>query len=233
MFVGLGIAAFEGAPVILLVLTALCIIASAMPVFFTNEFYEDFSWGYRETIGRLITPVSRRVVSRAFLEGICGATLLFIWPLGVFMLFDWSYGLLGTVLTITLLLSIVMRKPVRRFFRRRGLHTSRYVNTLLAVSPWVLRAIVATPFGVIITDTYFLSSAPTRWGADAIAYEQSSDGGSYLDEFTALKEMALALGRASICLVAAIIALSSTVATAFIAAFLIAACASAALSLRS
>jgi hypothetical protein len=57
-------------------------------------------------------------------------------------------------------------------------------------------------------------------------FEQSADRGSYVDEYTALKEIGLAAGKALICVAGIVLALSTSVPYTFIGVFVIAACAS-------
>ncbi len=161
------------------------------------------------------------MVAKSFLEGVSGAALLFFWPLVVFLLVESSYGMLGIILSLTFLLAILLRPTVRRLLRRARLVESKLINTVLAVSPWLFRIAVGTPFAIILVDSYFYTTTPRRLGVDPFAFEQVADAGSYIDEHTALKEIALALGRIVISFAGVAALLYMPVPAAFASIFLV------------
>lgn len=229
---GLFIAAAAMAPVWLFYIGAGIIALSAIPLFSLADVHEGFSWGYRETFHELLSREHRAYVTQAILEGMSGAALLLFWPLAVFLITGWSYGMLGIVLTLAFLAAIFLRAPVRALMRRAQLQESRLLTTVLSISPWLFRLAIATPLGVVLTDSYFYTTTPRRLGVDPLSFEQYSDGGSYLDEYTALKEMALSIGRITVCVLGAAAALLLSVPLSFVAVFTVAALASAAVALR-
>lgn len=229
---GLFIAGIAVAPVWIFYIGAGIIVLSAFPLFSLGDVYETFSWGYRRTFHELLSREHRSYVTGALLEGMAGAALLLFWPLAVFLIIGWSYGMLGIVLSFTFLVAILLRAPVRALMRRAKLQESRLLTTVLSVSPWLFRLAIATPLGVVLTDSYFYTTAPHRLGVDPFTFEQYSDGGSLLDEYTALKEMAQSIGRITVCIVGAGAALIFSVPISFIVVFGIAAFASAALVLK-
>ena len=94
------------------------------------------------------------------------------------------------------------------------------------MTPWIARLVVATPLGVVSVDSYFYTTAPRRLGVDALSFEQAADGATFVDEYTALKEIALGLGRIAACLFGAAVSLSISLPVAFLAVFIVAAVAS-------
>ncbi len=216
----------------LLYVGAAFIVLAALPVSYLRDVHEGFSWGYRETFRQLIDPANRPIVGRSVLEGIAGAALLLFWPLAVFLFSGWSYGMLGAVLSITFVVAVLARSFVRKGIRKVGLHSSDLVNVVLAVSPWVFRVVVGTPLGAVFIDSYFYTTTPRRIGLDPLTFEQTADAGSYIDEYTALKEMGLALGRIALCVIGTLAALLISLPAAFTVVFLCAAAASAVIALR-
>lgn len=202
------------------------ILCSALPLIRVREVYERFSWRYRETFAHLMDRAHRAYVSRSILEGMVGAALLLLWPIAVFLIVGWSYGVLGLVLSLTFLIAIFGRGVVRQVLRRMRVHESRIIGGLLAASPWLLRLLVASPLSIVLVDSYFYTTSSLRHGLDHPVFEQSSDGGSYVDEYTALKEMGLAIGRITTCALAVGFALVLSLPFALIGAFALAALAS-------
>ncbi len=229
---GLFIAGVTMGPVWILYIGAIVLTFSTIPVLYLRDIHEGFSWGYRETFAQLLNDANRAVVTQAFLEGVSGAALLLFWPLAVFLIVGWSYGMLGLVLSLTFLFAILTRGLVRKGIRRLQLSRSALLNATFAITPWVLRLLVATPLGVVLVDSYFYTTTPRRMGIDPLAFEQAADSGSFVDEYTALKEMGLSLGRIAVCVLGAGVALLVSLPVAFIAVFLTAALASAAAALR-
>lgn len=229
---GLIIVLSGSAPLWVLFGAAALILIADLPLSRVREVHEGFSWGYRETFVQLMARENRAFVSKALLEGMSGAALLLLWPIAVFLIVGWSYGMLGIVLSFTFIIAILGRGLMRRSLRRMQVHESRLINALLALSPWLLRLVIATPLSIVLVDSYFYTTSPARHGIDPYAFEQSSDGGSFVDEYTALKEMALAIGRITACVVAASLALVISLPVAFIGAFALAALASVATALR-
>jgi len=233
LIAGLYIAFSVMAPVWLFYIAAAIAVLSVVPLLSIRERYEDFSWGYRQTFHELLSREHRASVTHSILEGMSGAALLLFWPLAVLLLVGWAYDMLGAILSLTFLVAIFLRAPVRFALRRAKLQDSRLLKTTLAVTPWLFRLAIATPFAVVLTDSYFYTTTPRRLGVDPFTFEQVSDGGSLIDEYTALKEMALSIGRIAICILGAATALLFSAPLAFLVVFLVAALGSASLALKS
>lgn len=181
---------------ILLFAGASILIASIAPLFQLPEIHERYMWGYGETFAELFEPKYNPIVESSFLAGLQGTALLLLWPLSVFIIVGLSYQLLGLVLSATLLLAILLRPRGRKLLEGRDL-----LHATIAASSWVLRLAVVSPLTVVFVGAY---ASPTDASADFVALEQSADNGTYLDEYTALKEIALCLGRVAMCIVAAV-----------------------------
>ena len=202
-------------------------LISIVPLRHIQEIHEGYSWGYIQSFRKLWTRRHRHVTSIAFLDGISGAVLLLFWPIAIFLLVGWSYAMLGIVMSVTYIFVFFTRSYVRGLLQKVQVERSALVHAFLAVSGWILRLVVATPLGVILVDSYFYTGSQVRGtGISTLTFDQSADSGSYIDEFTTLKEMALALGKISICIIGALFATTATLPITLIAVFLIAAGAS-------
>lgn len=173
---------------------------SSLVLISVPDSYERFSWGYTETIRVLFSRENKKLFGSSFLEGLQGAGLLFLWPLTIFMLFNWSYITLGTLLSMTFLLVILLRRSFQRVFRHFSLHDNHRFHAAITSSAWVLRLVVFSPFAIVIADVLQHATVPARrLGLDPIAMEQAADSTHYIDEYTALKEMGNSLGRIFAC----------------------------------
>jgi hypothetical protein len=96
---------------------------------------------------------------------------------------------------------------------------SKFLNVVFAITPWLFRIVVGTPLAIVFVDSYFYTTTPRRLGVDPFSFEQAADGGSYVDEHTALKEIALALGRIVIALFGVAAVLLVSIPAAFVSIF--------------
>jgi hypothetical protein len=186
----------EGGALTLLYGASALIILSLAPLTFVPDTYEHFSWSYGRTYRELFKRENRALFLRSLVEGVQGASLLLLWPLAIFVFIGTSYRVLGAVLALTSLAILFFRMLFMSWHPVRWLHNSRVAHGALGLSGWFLRLAATTPTTFIIADVYSHVSAPnTGRGLDISANEHLSDAGHYLDESTALKEMAHTLGR--------------------------------------
>ena len=212
------------APLKLLFGAALFAGVSILPAFSLPDIRECFSYHYFETFGQLFNRRNREMVWASFFDGMQGAALFLVWPLAVFLIVGFSYMTLGIVFSATLLLLLLFRVFYRRF---GGLKLSTYsapVQIVFAVSGWVARLAAGTPLSVVVAD-FYAYSVPSQRGTltDPFVFEQAADNGSFIDEQTALKEIALAGGRKAFVIVVGGFVSSTPLIFAFGAALLIAA----------
>lgn len=182
-----------GADVWLLFVSGGLILISLVPLAIMPERFDKFTWGYRETFGHLVEPRYQRLVWTSLMDGAQSATLYFLWPIVVFILVGFSYTTLGAIVSLALMLAIPARLFARSFARTWKFETP-VVPMAVSGSVWLMRLFVATPAGLIFVDA-FSAAAPSRTVSVAPIHEHAADGGSYIDELSALKELGLALGR--------------------------------------
>ena len=180
-------------------------IFSIIPFIRIPDVYEGFIWGYRETFGQLFARAHRRLFWGAVIDGIQGAALLLIWPLVIFLIVGWAYPLFGLLLSFTFLLLIVARDSIQHLLRRMRVFDSLPVRVAIVSSAWIGRILVVNPVSVVVVDAYMHTSDP-KISTDNVAFEQVSDGGHFIDHYTALREIGLSIGRIALCFVVAALA---------------------------
>lgn len=163
-------------------------LLSIVPLMRFNA-YERFEWSYRETFGMLLEPVHRSFVVGSAVRGFEGAALFFLWPLFVFVMLDYSALGLGVVLTASLLLVIAAHALVSH--PRRA--PSSLTTAIAATGSWIARFFAVGPVSIVLVQAFGTGDA--RRMREHLMNETYADGGSFLDELTALKEISLALGR--------------------------------------
>ncbi len=188
----------SSAPLLVLSIASFVSLIAIIPVYAIKNTQEGFSWHYRNTFRHLFTRTHRQPLLQALCNGFEGAALLVLWPAAVLVLLNWSYVALGLVLSATAMCTLAARLFIKPLDARMQ---SPIVLSALTFSGWILRGTVAAPFSIVLVDTYYRSgSGISQRGVDLITSEQTADSNSYIDEFTALKDMGQGIGRVLFCL---------------------------------
>lgn len=196
---------------------------SLIPLTRMSETYERYAPSYKETFSALFAREHRALLLHGVCGGVQGTALLLAWPVVVFLITDRSFALTGLVLSASLVTAAVVRVLLRRYARPPSVP----ISMTLAGAAWIMRLVAATPVDIMVVDTYAHAGASPREGIDRASFEQRADGGAYFDDYTVLKEEALALGRLLAALGVALFALDASLSFAFVALFVAAAIASA------
>lgn len=172
---------------------AAVVVAAILPLL-RFDAYEKYEWTYRETFGMLLEPAHRSFVGQSLLRGYEGAALFFAWPLFLYTIIEPSYLPIGLIATGSLLLMFSLRSIHPRPIRDPA------VAAAISAGAWVGRVSIGGPIGGILVQT--LGEAGRPDARSHAAYEVLSDHGTFLDEITTLKEIALAFGRILLALAA-------------------------------
>lgn len=211
---GFVLTAFAEGAFILFASCAALALLSALSVARMPESYEAFEWTYGETLHELFARRNHLAAGLFILDGVQGAVLLFIWPLAVFLLLG-SFRSLGAVLTATLCVAYLGRFLTKKLLRALGAR-SPFVLATIAFSTWIVKLAAASPVQVLMVNVAYTSgTSPARFSMDTHSYEQAADGGHFIDEYTAVKEMGLSLGRIVACMLFIVLLLTTAESLAF------------------
>lgn len=227
-FAGITMATVPDAHLRLLFGSAVLIGVSLVPIVALKDIFEKFSWHYTETFQQLFKLKHRRHLLASLSGGLQGMVLFLAWPVSVFLIVGSDYKMLGAILSATFLAILFLRYLYRRLARKMQFEQSILVQVVFSVSGWAMRLFVGSPAGVVLADTYSHAGAPrSTHSIDALAFEQYADNGSFVDELTALKEIGLAIGRISACVIFVLLLLWTTLPIAFASMLILAGVASA------
>ena len=188
---------------------AILIMVGIVPLLFVGiDVYERFSWGYRETYAQLFIHDNRDLIRKSIVRGVDDVALLFFWPLATFLFLGWSYVVVGVVLASSLVGVFLVR-----YLLEKMRVDSRLVRDTVVASGWLARILAVTPYGFVVADVYARSVVPYNHDTHL------ADAGHYIDEYTALKEIASAIGRIGVTLFAAILFASLSFDIAFVILF--------------
>ena len=220
--VGGVIIATAGFGTLFLASVALMLVA-LLPMWFVPHTYERFSWNYVETFMHLFARPNRPLFIAHAANGAQGAATLVFWPIYAFLLLDDRFAVLGVIASLTLVALIVLRYFAGKLFDTWSHERVLTAGVVMSMTGWVSKLFVQTPFQVFAADSYHnLGKTVNSLSFDAVTYEQSADNGRYVDEYTALKEMALGIGRIVMLLLIAVLLAFFDIRVVFVVAALVA-----------
>ena len=192
-------------------------LVALIPLWFMSHTYERYSWGYLETFKHLFARANRPLLLAHAASGAQGTSITIFWPIYVFTLLDERFTVLGIIASLTTVVVIVLRIIVGKLFDKWSHKRMLVVGVIMATSGWVTKLFVSTPVEVLMADSYHnFGRTVNSLSFDATTYEQSADNGRYVDEYTALKEIALAVGRVTMLLLIAVLVSIFDIRVAFI-----------------
>ncbi len=191
----------------LFLLAAALTLLSVIPLFWTKNRHEHYSWTYVETLRALFAFESRPLLWGYSARGVQDGVQIVLWPLLVFLLLDQEYIAVGAITALTFFAIIIIR-----FFTGRLFDDGKKVRILtwgaaLSATGWIMKMAVVTPVAIFVVDTYHgVGRIMNQTAIDIFAFEQAADNGRFVDEYTVLKELSLSIGRTFVLLLAGIAA---------------------------
>ena len=171
-------------------------LVAVIPLWFMSNTYEKYSWNYVETFMHLFARGNRTLFLAHAANGAQGIAVSVFWPIYVFTLLDERFTILGVIASLTIVVVIALRTLVGKLFDTWSHKRVLVVGVVMATTGWVSKLFVQTPMEIFMADSYHnFGRTVNSLSFDATTYEQAADNGRYVDEYTALKEMALSVGR--------------------------------------
>ena len=198
-------------------------LISMIPLWYMSHTYERYSWSYVDTFKHLFARGNRPLLLAHAANGAQGMAIAIFWPIYVFTLLDERYTALGLITSLTIVVVIILRIVVGKLFDTWDRKRILIVGVIMATTGWVSKLFVQTPLEVFMADSYHnFGRTVNALSFDAATYEQSADNGRFVDEYTALKEMALGVGRIVMLLLIAALVATFSLKVAFVLAALVA-----------
>jgi Major Facilitator Superfamily len=185
---------------------ALLCLTAIIPVYFIEEVYERFSWGYIETFKKVFSYKHRKILLSYGADGAQMAVATIFWPIFIFFLFNEKYAAVGFVTSLSMVFILALNAWLGHMVDTWGHAKVLKVGTFLEVTGWFMKAFVVTPFHVFVTDTYHkFGDSVVRFSKDFSSYRTMADNGHYIDEYTTLAEISFRLGKIIMLIISAVI----------------------------
>lgn len=200
-----------------------CIVASMIPLSFLPRTMVQYEYGFWETFRIMFSKKYRYLTWSMMAYGADCAIGYIIWPIFLFMIFDGAYldvGIFASlVVVVNIILQVVIGNQIDHHHKRKMI---KYGVDLYALG-WLLKAFVDSIGGVFAASTFHTFGAILmRTPVDVLIYEKAADSGHYIDEFTVIREVALAFGRIGTVILLAFMTLVLPIWSAFILAAIVA-----------
>ena len=170
--------------------------ASLFPLFRISPTKEHYSFSYFQTFKVLLEKKNRNSLIAYSADGAQGFIGIVIWPVFIFQILNQRYLAIGSISALLTALTIISQLLIGNYtdiFKKRKIIR---LGSILYSLGWVLKGLVVTAFNIVFAGIFQnLSALVMRTPFDALFYEKAADHGSYVDEYTVLKEISLNSGR--------------------------------------
>lgn len=178
------------------IFAVIMLLLSLIPIHSLPHTHVTYEFGFFETFKKMFEKPYRAMSVTFMARGAENTVGVIVWPIFLFSVFDGEYldvGIFaGIILMLSILLQIVIGQMVDKKKPRRIL---RFGTDFYALG-WLAKALVDTVSGVFAASTFHgFGTIMMNTSLEAIYYETAADSGHYVDEFTVVRETAIAIGR--------------------------------------
>ena len=119
-----------------------------------------------------------------------------IWPVFIFQLLRHNYEAVGGISALIVLLTVFFQLFVGSLTdKTKKKRVLKWGSALYSLG-WVLKGFVTTAFNIFLASVFQnFSALLLRTPFDTLFYEKAADRGSYIDEYTVLREISLNIGK--------------------------------------
>lgn len=191
---------------LLFAIAVIIYLLSLMPLHYLPRTREKYTWTYRETWKEFVSQ-KRRSVILAYVgdgaEAIVGAV---VWPIFIWELLNEDYFTVGLLSSLIVVVTITLQLLVGGYADKGGRRKMLHWGSSLYAIGWIIKIFIVTAFHVFIVSTYHnLMKIFSRTPFDALSFEKAADEGHFVDEYTAIHEMAINFGKSLMLLLAIVL----------------------------
>lgn len=188
----------------LFIVALFIMVVSLLPLFKISPTKEHFSFSYFQTFKILLGKKNRHNLIAYAADGAQGFVGIVVWPIFIFRILNGKYLAIGSISALIIALTIISQLLIGDYtdiFKKKNIIK---LGSILYSFGWILKGLVVTAFNIVFAGIFQnLSALLLRTPFDALFYEKAADHGSYIDEYTVLREIALNSGRTIIAIITA------------------------------
>ncbi|MFH1866959.1 MAG: MFS transporter [Patescibacteria group bacterium] len=180
----------------LMTVSLVVMLVSLIPLHLLPEVQEEYSYGYWQSFKELMTKPRERGTWAYLAEGVEDVAATIIWPIFIYLLLSGQYLQIGYVSALVILVTALLKLLVGEWSDEYGPKKLLRWGTFFTSIAWLVRVFIQTFNQIFLVGIFHnLSDATTKTAWNTLWYQKSSDQGHLIDEYTALREMALNVGR--------------------------------------
>jgi len=181
-------------------------LIALIPLMFLPRTREKYTWTYKKTWKEFFSK-ERRGAMLAYAgdgaEAVVGAV---IWPIFIFELLDGNYFEVGALSSLIVIFTIILQLMIGGYADKGSKKKMLHWGSALYALGWIIKIFIVTAFHIFIVSAYHnLMKIIARTPFNALSYEKAADEGHYVDEYTALHEMAVNYGKTAMIVLSSIL----------------------------
>ena len=180
----------------LFVVAIVILIASLFPLTKLSKSHVKFEFSYFQSFRELFKKANKRLRATYIADGAHGLVGVVIWPIFIYQILQEQYLAVGAVTALIVIGTIVCQLLVGSYTDKFSKRKLMHVGSVIYAFGWIAKTFVVTAFQIFVIGTFHsLGYIVLRTPFDAFSYEQFTDRGTYLDEYTVLREISVNFGR--------------------------------------
>jgi len=181
---------------ILFLMSVIIASISIIPILLLRPVQEKYSYSYWQTFKELFKKKNRKLFLAYSGDGAETIVGIVIWPIFIFQLLKGNYISVGIISSLIIFASIILRLVTGALTDKISKKRLIRFGSFLYALGWIGKIFVQTAFQIFVVSGYQgLAAIIRRTPFTTLMYEQAADRGHYVDEYTALREISICIGR--------------------------------------
>ncbi len=169
---------------------------SLIPLHYLPRTREKYTWTYKKTWQELFSKKRRSAMFAYMGDGAESVVGTIVWPIFIWELLDGDFFEVGLLSSLIVVVTIALQLLVGGYADKGGRTKMLHWGSSLYAIGWVVKIFIVTAFHIFIVSTYHnLMKIFARTPFDALSFEKAADEGHFVDEYTAIHEMAVNFGK--------------------------------------
>ncbi len=181
---------------LLFIIAIVVYFLSLIPLHYLPRTREKYTWTYKKTWQELFSKKRRSAMLAYMGDGAEAVVGTIVWPIFIWELLDGDFFEVGLLSSLIVVVTIVLQLLVGGYADKGGRSKMLHWGSSLYALGWIIKIFIVTAFHIFIVSTYHnLMKIFARTPFDALSFEKAADEGHFVDEYTAIHEMAVNFGK--------------------------------------